>query len=167
MLERLNLAQTNRPIEVIRYWAAEGNLLLTPPYQRGDVWGPVRQRNLIRSVMLGIPIPSIIVNDRLAANSWYGKCWEGDYSMAVIDGKQRLTALLAFLEDRLEVPGEWWDMHGEPMVKYSYLSVLHQRQFKNYPLQFTEGRLRSLEEEKEVFDLVNFGGLAQGETDHD
>lgn len=158
MIERLKLSTTNRPIDVIRHWAAEGALLLSPPYQRGDVWGPVRQRNLIRSVLLGIPIPSIIINDRLGAETW-----ADDYSIAVIDGKQRITALLAFLDDVLEVPGEWFGLTGP--VKWSGLSVVQQRFFKNTPLGFTEGRLPSLAAEQEVFDLVNFGGLAQGETD--
>lgn len=159
MIERLKLSTTNRPIDVIRHWASEGALLLTPPYQRGDVWGPVRQRNLIRSVLLGIPIPSIIINDRLGAETW-----EDDYSIAVIDGKQRITALLAFLDDQLETPGDWWGMPGPPVL-WRHLSIVQQRFFKNTPLGFTEGRLPNLAAEQEVFDLVNFGGLAQGETD--
>lgn len=32
-------------------------------------------------------------------------------------------------------------------------------------MAFSEGRLPTLEAEQEVFDLVNFGGLRQGEVD--
>ena len=67
MLTRLRLSQTARPVEVIRYWHSENAMELNAPYQRGDVWGEVRQRNLIRSILLGIPIPSIIINDRATA----------------------------------------------------------------------------------------------------
>jgi len=67
-LERLKLSQTNRPMDVIKHWHIDGQLLLDPPYQRGDVWGYKRQANLIRSILLGVPIPSIIINDR-----WQGE----------------------------------------------------------------------------------------------
>lgn len=155
MIERLRLSQTNRPLDVITHWHKEGQLLLSPPYQRGDVWGPVRQRNLIRSILLGVPIPSIIINDRF--QSGWGE------EIAVIDGKQRITAVLAFLDDKFHAPGEWFDLPG--LAKFSDLPDRQQRRLRQSPLPFTEGVLGSLEEEQEVFDLVNFGGLAQGQTD--
>lgn len=158
-LSRLRLSATNRPLEVIRYWHDENGMLLSPPYQRGDVWGPTRQRNLIRSILLGVPIPAIIINDRASAG------WDEMISCAVIDGKQRITAILAFLQDRLYVPGEWFGVEG--YIIYSCLPVARQRGFKNIPIPFCEGQLRSLEEEREVFELVNFGGVPQGESDHE
>ena len=75
-LTRLRLSQTSRPLDVVRFWEKEGVLLLSPPYQRGIVWGETRQRNLIKSILLGIPIPSIIINDRAAAS------WPDDYNYA-------------------------------------------------------------------------------------
>jgi hypothetical protein len=165
-IERLRLSATNRPIEVIRYWHDEGHLELSPPYQRGDVWGQIRQRNLIRSILLGVPIPSIIINDRFSPSYNSDKeSWglEKSDCIAVIDGKQRMTAILAFLQDDLTVPGEWFGLVGE--ITYSMLPMPQQRGFKHYPIQFCEGQLRNLEEEREVFELVNFGGVPQGETD--
>ena len=155
-MKRLQLFQTNRPCDVVIHWQREGVLLLDPPYQRGDVWGPVRQRNLIRSILLGIPIPSVIINDR-------GGNFGEDYSYAVIDGKQRITAILKFLNSELFVPGEWFDMPGE--VMFCELPVARQRGLRHTPIACSEGRLQSLEEEREVFELVNFGGVPQGESD--
>lgn len=157
MLERLRLSQTNRPVEVIAYWHKEKGMDLSPPYQRGDVWGKTRQRNLIRSILLGIPIPSIVINDRASAG------WSDTISCAVIDGKQRITAILAFLQDRLRVPGEWFNMPGD--VLFSDLSEATRRRFRCNPIPFTEGQLPSLEAEREVFELVNFGGVPQGGKD--
>lgn len=156
-LTRLRLSQTNRPCDVILYWHEKGYLRLDPPYQRGDVWGDQRRRNLIRSIVLGVPIPSIIINDRMSAR------WAKDYTLAVIDGKQRITAVLRFMQDDLDVPGEWFGMQGD--VKFSMLSDRSKRGFHNHPMAFTEGQLGTLEEEQQVFDLVNFGGLSQGEQD--
>lgn len=164
-LERLRLSQTARPIETFTYWANNGQLLLSPPYQRGDVWGAIRQRNLIRSILLGVPIPSIIINDRFAAawNSEREKLTTDDECIAVIDGKQRITAILAFLRGALNVPGEWFGMSG--MVTFSELPMPRQRGFRQTPIQCCEGQLSGIEAEREVFELVNFGGVPQGESD--
>jgi Protein of unknown function DUF262 len=155
-LERLRLSATNRPIEVIRYWHQNGQLDLSPPYQRGEVWGLIRKRNLIRSILLGIPIPAIIVNDRFSS-SW------GDKIVA-IDGKQRMTAILGFLAGDFSVPGEWFEMEG--MITFPELSLPQQRRFQQTPIPFCEGQLPNLEAEREVFELVNFGGVPQGESDN-
>lgn len=156
-IERLRLSQTNRPVDIILHWHQSGGMDLSAPYQRGDVWGEIRQRNLIRSILLGIPIPSIIINDRASAG------WDDLVSCAVIDGKQRITAVLKFLLGQLTVPGEWFGLSGN--VTFLDLPPARQRRFSNHPIPFTEGQLMSLDEEREVFDLVNFGGIPQGEAD--
>lgn len=160
MLREMRLQQTNRPIDVIRHWheEREGGLFLEPPYQRGDVWGTKRRVNLIRSILLGVPIPSLIINDRLHAD------WEDDFRIAVIDGKQRITALLMFIGSDLPVPAAWFDA-GKGDVVFELLPRVTQRRFLNQAIPFSEGRLPTLKAEQEVFDLVNFGGLAQGEID--
>jgi hypothetical protein len=155
-LERFRLSQTARPMDVFAHWKREGHLELSPPYQRGDVWGMIRRRNLIRSIMMGIPIPSIIINDRFSAN------WGNE--IAVIDGKQRITTILMFLEGRLKVPAAWFGIDGDE-ITYPELPIARQRGLKITPIPLCEGQLRTIEEEREVFELVNFGGVPQGESD--
>lgn len=159
MIERLQISQTNRPIDVLQYWSLSGDLLLSPPYQRGDVWGNTRQKNLIRSILLGVPIPSIIINDRFSAG------WGAE--IAVIDGKQRITAILAFLKGYLGVPSEWFGVCGDENgnVHFPHLPAPTRRRIVMTPIPFCEGRLRNIEEETEVFELVNFGGVPQGLSD--
>jgi uncharacterized protein with ParB-like and HNH nuclease domain len=157
MIKRINLNQTNRPIDTVKWWRDTGRMLLSPPYQRGDVWGTIRRQNFIKSVLLGIPIPSLIINDRTYGN------WGDEITCAVIDGKQRITTLLMFFDGLLKVPGEWFGQSGE--VSYQDLSEVQQRRFSNIPIPFSEGGLSSEEEEREVFELVNFGGVPQGEMD--
>lgn len=157
MLKRLQLSTTNRPLDVIQHWRDEGMLLLDAPYQRGDVWGPRRRINLIRSLLLGIPIPSIIVNDRGAAD------WDNDWRVAVIDGRQRCTTILMFLDSLLAIPGEWVGESGSTYFKDLPISM--QRRLRHASIGLSEGRLESVEQETEVFELVNYGGVPQGETD--
>lgn len=162
IIKDLALNQTNRPLDCFLFWRDRdgGGLELYPPYQRGDVWGHKRRVNLIRSLLMGVPIPSIILNDRLSAD------WPGDYRKCIIDGKQRITTILMFLDDELEVPREWFD--GSPgLVSFSMLSNCRRLGFKNMPIACSEARIKTLAGEKEIFDLVNFGGLQQGEVDTD
>lgn len=66
---------------------AEDRLLdLNPSYQRDVVWSNVESQKLIESVLRGIPLPSVILTRR--ENS---KVWQ------IVDGKQRLTAILRFM----------------------------------------------------------------------
>ena len=159
MLESLKLNNTSRPLITVKYWRDNGYLELNCKYQRGDVWGPARQINLIRSILLGIPISAIVVNDRLQGD-WIG---DNESIYAVIDGKQRLTAILKFLDGELAVPGEWFNVKGD--ITFDKLPLSTRRRFKNKPIPFCEASLPTIEMEQEVFELVNFGGVAQGETD--
>lgn len=158
MITRLGLSQTARPVDVFTYWRDSGGMLLDPPYQRGDVWGPVRQRNLIKSILAGVPIPSIVINDR------FGAGWSDIVSCCVIDGRQRITAILKFIDGQLDVPGEWFGMEGP--VTFDRIDIALQRKFRHTPLQVCEGQVPSEELEREIFDLVNFGGVPQGESDN-
>lgn len=141
---------------VFAYWKREGFLELNPPYQRGDVWGTTRRQNLIRSILIGVPIPSVIINDRFSAD--WGEC------MAVIDGKQRITTLLMFLESELKVPAAWFGIEGDE-ITFEELPIARQRGIRCMPMPVSEGQLSSITEEEHVFELVNYGGVPQGQTD--
>lgn len=165
MLKKLELQNRNWSISQVKHWNDDGDLLLSPPYQRGDVWGTKRRRNYIRSLLQSIPVPSVIINDRLRAD-FVG---DGKTSYAVIDGKQRLTTILLFFTDLLAVPVEWFDLvdcaSNKEFVLFSDLTRRGQRRFENLPLATAETLLKTEDEERMVFELVNFGGLAQGEVD--
>lgn len=70
--------------------ARRGRLNLSPSYQRGDVWPTKVSQVLIESILRGIPLPSIIV---LKPNNQDGVT---SSAYEVVDGKQRLTAILRF-----------------------------------------------------------------------
>lgn len=172
MLRQYQLRQTNRPIEVFKYWHEEGCLELNASYQRGDVWGLKRRQNLIKSILIGVPIPSIVINDRLSSESgWRDGCSKHSCKMAVIDGKHRITTILMFLTNNLAVPADWFPSHwvrtcdDDVSVTFGHLMPVGQRNVCKKSIAVSEGRLDTIEAEKEVFDLINFGGLAQGEVD--
>jgi len=59
---------------------------LTPSYQRGDVWCNGDRQSLMESILRGVPLPSIILL-RTGSSTPH----------EVVDGKQRLTAILRFV----------------------------------------------------------------------
>lgn len=141
---------------------------LDQPYQRGVVWGLRRQRNLIKSLLMGVPVPAIVLNNRFEAGFSHpdydrNRCW----SHAVVDGKQRVTALRGFLGNGFSVPRGWWDDDAAGDAFFDDLTPRQQRGFKNTPVPVAEGQFATLDAERELFDLLNFGGLSQGETDDD
>jgi len=70
---------------ILRKWE-RGNIRLNPDYQRRDAWRAARKSRFIESLILGLPIPQLV----LAENR--GK--KGTF--IVIDGKQRLLSLRQF-----------------------------------------------------------------------
>src|SRR4051812_41918067 len=64
----------------------KGNIQLTPRFQRRDAWKKDRKSRFIESLIVGLPIPQIVLAE---SKSERGK-------FIVLDGKQRLLALLQF-----------------------------------------------------------------------
>ena len=68
--------------------------MVSPEYQRRPVWGLKNQMLLIDSLARGVPIGAITL---------YVDSEKGYDVFEVIDGKQRLSAILAFLNDSLSI----------------------------------------------------------------
>lgn len=62
--------------------------IVTPPYQRRDVWNNIAKSRLIESILVRIPIPVFYID---ASDE---DCWK------IIDGLQRITALKEFMNDK-------------------------------------------------------------------
>ena len=69
----------------------ERKKLVFPSWQRkSDAWSPGKKQNLIRSLLLKIPLPSIIIHKR------------NDGVREVVDGRQRISALKEFFENQFK-----------------------------------------------------------------
>lgn len=64
----------------------KGNINLNPEFQRRDAWQRSRKSKFIESLFLGLPVPQIVLAE--------SKTDKGKY--LVIDGKQRLLAIMQF-----------------------------------------------------------------------
>lgn len=75
-----------------------GKYNLNPDYQRrGDVWDEEKQGFLIDTILKNYPIPPIFLHQRIDEDT-------GNTMYDVIDGKQRLTAIVSFLQGKLSLP---------------------------------------------------------------
>jgi hypothetical protein len=92
--EDISATPTNWSIPTVVDHIRAKRLNLNPDWQRSFVWKPRKQKALIESVLLGLPIPSLLIHrDRET-----GK-------MSVIDGRQRLETISRFMHPK-EPKGE-------------------------------------------------------------
>lgn len=80
------LHATDWTTETIVSQLRRGNIVLNPSFQRRDAWKPQQKSRFIESLILGLPIPQIVLAE---AKSQRGK-------FIVLDGKQRLLSILQF-----------------------------------------------------------------------
>lgn len=67
----------------------KGNIQLNPSFQRRDAWDKERKSKFIESLILGLPIPQIVLAESR----------EGRGKYIVLDGKQRLLSIRQFAAD--------------------------------------------------------------------
>lgn len=135
-----------------------GMIDIAPEYQRHFIWDEKRESELIESVMLGIPIPSIY----MATNA--------DGTWEVVDGVQRISTLLHFVgsETLLKKIGKKEPLRITGLQKLTALNALrfdelpqpYQFQFQTRPL-----RLTALNDKSDpivrydLFERLNTGGV--------
>ena len=80
---------TEHPISWFADREREGNLVLQPRFQRRRVWTDRQKSNLIESILLQLPIPELYMQIKTEA--------DGRSEYVVVDGQQRITAILEFI----------------------------------------------------------------------
>ena len=126
--------------------ASSGALDLSPKYQRRNRWDIKRQSQLIESFILNVPVPPVYLAEEA----------RGVY--AVIDGKQRLTAISNFLEDGFALRGLQLSV-GFEGLQFSDLPVAIQNSLRIRPLRVVTVLNDTKEWIKhEVFIRLNRGG---------
>src|SRR5271169_2431387 len=112
-------------------WYEQGNLTLSPKFQRRLVWQPAAKSYFIDTLLRGFPVPPIHI--RLLNDPVKGAVRE------VVDGQQRMRTLFDFISGKLRLsrlPGSPWggltfsqlsDEHREALQMYKF----HIYQYQN------------------------------------
>ncbi|MED5524626.1 MAG: DUF262 domain-containing protein [Pseudomonadota bacterium] len=87
--ERLLIAPSDWTVSTI-YDLIGKQLQLDPAYQRRNVWQTKAKSQFIESLLLGIPIPQILLASKAGQKNTF----------LVLDGKQRLTTIKEFIDGR-------------------------------------------------------------------
>ncbi len=128
------------------------------PWQRPLKWNAEQCARFITSAWTGIHLGHYILTDMaLEAGT---DLRHQPLSECVLDGQQRLHALELYLTNQLSVP----DANGAPTC-WGDLDVVERRWFMNRHFSRGTVPLTSEAELRELYNLMNFGGVAHEEIE--
>ncbi|XXX78276.1 DUF262 domain-containing protein [Sorangium sp. So ce134] len=129
-------------------------------YQRKLVWTLEEKRQFIDSILSGYPVPIVLLAERKSAGQSY---------FEIIDGMQRLNAILGYIENEYDVNGKFFDLNAMAETK-ALLDAgrLKQRepvlargecvQIASYTVPLSIYEFAGNDDVDEVFRRINSGG---------
>ncbi|NVP17398.1 DUF262 domain-containing protein [Candidatus Gracilibacteria bacterium] len=138
----------------------DGDLILQPDYQRNFVMNQKQSSRLIESILMDVPLPVIYLNE------------EKDGRYSVIDGQQRLTSFLTFIEEKVFGTNKQFKLVGLNILKelngkaFSQLEKESQNKIKTTTLHTIIIKKESNEDIKfEIFERLNTGSIKLNEDE--
>lgn len=126
-------------------WHREKRLELSHKFQRGPVWKPAARTYLIDTILRELPIPKVFLRTRIDTSSKKSV-------REVVDGQQRLRAILDFANDELVLSSRAGEFAKK---KYSTLSDEEKQRFLAYPIAVDQLVNASDDDVLEVFGRIN------------
>lgn len=97
------VSYSNTTIESIIHRVVHFGVDFNPEYQRGDVWNEDQKVKLIDSIFKNINIGSVV----FAEKSWFSNNVISEM-YEVVDGKQRITAILEYIQNKFQYKGKYF-----------------------------------------------------------
>lgn len=126
-------------------WHREKRLELNPDFQRGSVWTPAARTFLIDTILRQLPIPKVYFRTRVNVTTKKA-------IREVVDGQQRLRAIIEFAEDKFALSKRAAEFTG---MRYSTLSEELQERFLSYAIAVDQLVNASNDDVLEVFARLN------------
>jgi len=139
------LNTTTRNIHWLKKAHEANELSMKPPFQRNPVWVDRQKSFLIDTILSGLPIPEVYMQDTITA--------DGEARYIVVDGQQRIRAVLEFLEGRFNIDAkdspQWGDMSFDDLAPDEKKQI--------YQYNFVVRQLPDMEDVKirEIFQRLN------------
>lgn len=92
------LNTTHRSTVWFKKVSDDGDLVIKPPFQRNPVWSLRQKSSLIDTILLEYPIPELYMQDVTDE--------DGNQKHLLVDGQQRIRAVLEFLAGEFELEDE-------------------------------------------------------------
>lgn len=134
-----------------------GKYNYNPPCQRKSVWNLAKKSFLIDSIIKNYPIPPIFLRQQIDEKT-------GKTKYDVIDGKQRLLALIDFIENKISLPDDFGsDRFGDERLNGLNFKDLdeyseYKKRFWKYVIPIEYLDTESDEVIDSVFDRLNRNG---------
>ena len=143
----VNTEDRKSSIKEIYGSVGDGDIILNPEYQRNYVYDVKRASKVIESVLLEIPLPAIFANE------------EKDGSMEIIDGVQRITSIIKFINNDYALTGLeiLSDLNGKTFQDFTQEQ---KRNFRQKTLRIIKFKKDCSEDLKfEIFLRLNQGSV--------
>lgn len=147
--ERRSNLQQYSIVEFLK-WHRQKELVLNPKFQRRPVWSPDAKTYLIDSILTGFPMPKVYLRSTIDKESLVAM-------REVVDGQQRLRAIIEFGDNRLRLNNRSRDFRG---MTFESLPEFAQDDFLSY--QISVEQLLNADDNVvlEVFARLNSYNLA-------
>ena len=124
------ILETSWTVEGILSLLDSGYFALAPDLKRGSVWSQVQQSRFVESLILGLPVPRLVLAEGRQ---------EGD-PMIVLDGKQRLLSIRRFESSGAPRCVEPLKLSGLTVLKHlngkTFKTLKRQSEFRKYANAF-------------------------------
>jgi len=150
----MKFSSTEHPLTWFRDEYRKGSLDIRPPYQRAPIWAERQKNALIESILLGLPIPEVYIQQTVDD--------DGEATHAIVDGQQRIRTVLQYIGveadeetendfglDRLPADSPWLGK------SFSDLSSEDRRGFWGYRLSVRELETDNDGEVRDMFKRLN------------
>ncbi len=132
--------------EIKRMAEETRELTIAPPFQRKLVWNAEQKRELIESILMGIPIPVIYVFE------------DENGHKQVVDGRQRISTIISFMNNEFKL-AKLKMLPSFNGKKFSDIKPLYQSKIERYQIPVYVIEPPTPERVKyDIFDRVNRGG---------
>ncbi|MBU4357555.1 MAG: DUF262 domain-containing protein [Planctomycetes bacterium] len=136
------------------------NLFVNRKYQRKLVWNLEEKKSFIDSLVLGYPVPLFLFAEMIHKKK---------NVLEIIDGMQRLNAILSFIDQEFQISEGYFDLETIPETKLKVdRKELSQKfpklgreicvSFSSYLLPFSTYRKGATDSIDEIFRRINSGG---------
>lgn len=144
MKQRVEWSPSQHSIADVRDWSKNLRLEIQPDFQRRAVWSMAAKISLMETILLNIPMPKFLVASAI---------FKGATHRRVIDGQQRLRAILSFLDDEFPLASPYEGTFANQL--FSSLPSNAQDSILSYTLDFNEIRNANDDVLRDIYSRVN------------
>jgi hypothetical protein len=126
-------------------WQREKRLEINQDFQRGSVWKPAARTFLIDTILRQLPVPKVYLRTKIDVVTKKS-------IREIVDGQQRLKAILDFADDRFALSKRANEFAG---MRYSDLNEGQKTTFLSYPIAVDQLVNATTDDVLEVFSRLN------------